>query len=89
MADLTRRLSRAIPGAIIVYGGVFPTYHWRDVLAAEPQVDVIVRGEGEDTAVKLMAALEEGRPLDTVAGLAFRGDDGAPCATPASIEAAL
>ena len=34
------------PGVIIVYGGVFPTYHWRDVLAATGVFDFIVRGEG-------------------------------------------
>ena len=42
VAELTRAHPRkALPAASsIVYGGVFPTYHWRDVLAAEPQIDV-------------------------------------------------
>ena len=29
---LTRALRKALPGVWIIYGGVFPTYHWRDVL---------------------------------------------------------
>jgi anaerobic magnesium-protoporphyrin IX monomethyl ester cyclase len=39
----------------IVYGGVFPTYHWREILEREPQIDVIVRGEGERTCAALFA----------------------------------
>src|SRR6185503_18129069 len=43
VAELTRMLAAALPEAWIVYGGVFPTYHWREVLQEEPQIDVIVR----------------------------------------------
>src|SRR5436309_3180867 len=49
VAELTRLLRAALPDIWIVYGGVFPTYHWREVLMQEPQIDVIVRGEGEQT----------------------------------------
>ena len=81
IAELTRALRSRLPKLVIVYGGVFPTYHWREVLSAEPQVDVIVRGEGEATAVALFAALEQGTPLEAVRGLAFR-KLGAPFKTP-------
>lgn len=80
IAKLTAAIRQRAPGIVIVYGGVFPTYHWREVLSEQPQVDVIVRGEGEDTAVKVMAALEAGSPLDDVKGIAFR-KLGAPLAT--------
>src|SRR5262249_3672339 len=56
-------ISAALPGVVVVYGGVFPTYHWRELLAAEPYVTAIVRGEGEETARRLMAALERGGRL--------------------------
>jgi len=72
ICEITRGLRARGFGATIVYGGVFPTYHWQDVLEAEPQIDVVVRGEGEETAPRLMAALAEGRPLDAIAGIAFR-----------------
>src|SRR4051812_31645110 len=61
VADITRMLTDALPDAWIIYGGVFPTYHWREVLEQEPQIDVIVRGEGEETAPRLIRALETGR----------------------------
>lgn len=72
VAELTRALRAALPGVWIVYGGVFPTYHWREILHAEPQIDVIVRGEGEETAPKLIAALEAGSPLRAIDGIAYR-----------------
>ena len=84
VAGITRRLRPRLPAAHIVYGGVFPSYHWREVLAEEPQIDVIVRGEGEATAVGLMAALAAGAPLDGVPGLAFRDPEGAVVATAAA-----
>ncbi len=78
---LTRALRARLPQAKLVYGGVFPTYHWREVLEQEPQLDVLVRGEGEDTVVRLMAALAAGTELETVRGIAFRRL-GAAFATP-------
>ncbi|WP_199799086.1 magnesium-protoporphyrin IX monomethyl ester anaerobic oxidative cyclase [Porphyrobacter sp. YT40] len=72
-----------MPEATIVYGGVHPTYFWRDILAAEPWVDVIVRGEGEETARQLVRALAGQVALDAVPGLALR-KGGAPFATPAA-----
>lgn len=80
VSALTRRLRARLPDATIVYGGVFPTFHWREVLETEPQIDVIVRGEGEATAVALLEALSEGRDLAAVRGLAFRAR-GEPVAT--------
>ncbi|MBL8956344.1 MAG: magnesium-protoporphyrin IX monomethyl ester anaerobic oxidative cyclase [Myxococcaceae bacterium] len=80
---LTRLLKGHAPELTVVYGGVFPTYHWRDVLRDEPQVDFIVRGEGEVTAVALMNAIQSGSRLDDVRGIAFR-KLGAPFATQAA-----
>lgn len=81
IAKLTRAIRQRAPALRIVYGGVFPTYHWREVLAQEPQVDVVVRGEAEDTVVKLFAALETGGRLEQVRGIAVRRL-GVPFATP-------
>jgi anaerobic magnesium-protoporphyrin IX monomethyl ester cyclase len=72
VVELTRALRRAMPDAWIVYGGVFPTYHWREILSQEPQIDFIVRGEGEETTPRLIRALESGGNLLAVRGIAFR-----------------
>jgi anaerobic magnesium-protoporphyrin IX monomethyl ester cyclase len=81
VAEISRAVRAVLPQATIVYGGVFPTYHWREVLAAEPQIDVVVRGEGEETAVRLLRALQNREALRRIPGLAFRVG-GIPEATP-------
>ena len=70
--ELTRRIRALLPDLVIVYGGVFPTYHYREILAAEPQIDVIVRGEGEETVRHLIRAVAGHRRITTVEGIAFR-----------------
>ena len=78
--EIARAIKRDCPSTAVVYGGVYPTYHWRDVLSESPDIDYIVRGEGEQSAVNLLAALETGADLHGVAGIAFR-TGGAPFAT--------
>ncbi|MBM3882060.1 MAG: magnesium-protoporphyrin IX monomethyl ester anaerobic oxidative cyclase [Verrucomicrobia bacterium] len=72
VVEVTRALRAARPDLWIVYGGVYPTYHWRDILEREPQIDAIVRGEGEATVVRLVDALERQADLEAVPGIAFR-----------------
>ena len=72
ISEIARKIHKEIPEAWIIYGGVFPTYHWREILSDEPQVDVIVRGEGEETIVKVINALEKNISLDNVPGIAFK-----------------
>ena len=80
VVDIVRRLRPQLPDCIMIYGGVFPTYHWREVLEELPEVDVIVRGEGEETTRQLVSTLELGRPLVHIRGLALRWQ-GEPHAT--------
>ncbi|MFO0742522.1 MAG: radical SAM protein [Labilithrix sp.] len=73
--------------APIVAGGHFPTFAFREMLAAFPAIDVIARHEGEQTIVELAAAATAG-PLDAerlapIAGIAFRDASGAVVASPA------
>lgn len=72
VCKLTLHIRIHLPNLIIVYGGVFPTYHFRDILTHETQIDFIVRGEGEVTVPKLIAALESNNDLSSVEGIAFR-----------------
>jgi anaerobic magnesium-protoporphyrin IX monomethyl ester cyclase len=89
IADIAQEIAAARPDVHIVYGGVFPTYHWREILHDEPYVTAIVRGEGEETARQLMRALERQRSLAEIPGLAYR-DRGVVRATrPAQVIADL
>ncbi|ESQ92777.1 magnesium-protoporphyrin IX monomethyl ester cyclase [Asticcacaulis sp. AC460] len=70
-----------LPSLKVIYGGVFPTYHWQDILRDEAQFDYIVCGEGEETCRDLIRALTRNTDLAAVKGIAFRRSD-APHKTP-------
>lgn len=65
-------LRAALPHVRIAYGGVYPSYADRETLAACPAIDVVVRGEAEQTVVDLVAAWEARQSLDRVAGITWR-----------------
>jgi len=69
---IVRAVRMALPQTWIIYGGVFPSYHWTQIMEQEPAIDFIVRGEGEETVVRLVAALEQNQPLEWVTGIVFR-----------------
>ncbi len=72
---ITKLLRKKLPSTRLIYGGVFPTYHFQDILCQETQIDVIIRGEGEATSPKLIAAIESDLDLSHVEGIAFRKGD--------------
>jgi anaerobic magnesium-protoporphyrin IX monomethyl ester cyclase len=71
IAVLLGLIKAALPEVVIIYGGVFPTYHWRDVLRECPEVDFIVRGEGERTTLALAECIADGGDCRRIAGLAW------------------
>lgn len=74
ISEITRLIRRENQSIKIVIGGVFPTYHWREILETEFQIDCIVCGEGEETIINLVEAIENRSPLELVRGIAIRSD---------------
>lgn len=71
--ELARRAKRHSPDIITVYGGVHATFTSHETLAHVPDIDIVVRGEGELTMPELVAAAREGAVvLRGVAGVSFR-----------------
>jgi len=89
IAEVAAAIAQRAPHVRIVYGGVFPTYHWREILADEPYVTAIVRGEGEESARRLMRALEQGAGLQDVRGIAYRLGGKLHATPPATVIARL
>ncbi|MDR1924849.1 MAG: B12-binding domain-containing radical SAM protein [Planctomycetaceae bacterium] len=79
--DITRSVREKNLEAKIIVGGVFPTFHWEEILCNNPQIDYIVCGEGEETCLKLITALENNQPPESVFGIAHRSN-GNPVKTP-------
>lgn len=78
---LAAAIKNADPAITIIYGGVHPTYHWEEILRAHPQIDYIVRGEGERTATLLAECLARHETPARIPGVAFR-QEGVPFSTP-------
>ncbi len=65
----------ALPGVLTVLGGPHASMAPEDCLAHRPELDLIVKGEGENTTLELCRALEKDadpEQLDSVAGLVMR-----------------
>lgn len=75
-------IKKAANHLITVYGGVYASFHAQAILKTAPQVDIVVRGEGEAVGVRLAAALAAKQSLTGVAGISFRGEDGNIVETP-------
>jgi len=70
-----RQIRRAFPNTHIIYGGVYPSYAYQSILQETPEIDIIVRGEGEQTILNLITAWEKSDALELVAGIAWRRGD--------------
>jgi len=82
--DLARVAREVLPEAKIVFGGVGATFLWEHLLTHFPEVDYVVRGEGEHTFLRLVEAVSSratSEELQKIPGLALRLD-GKPHATP-------
>ena len=56
--NIARHLKQANPGLKIVMGGAHATLLPEETLASAPEIDIIVRGEGDETIIELLRALE-------------------------------
>jgi radical SAM superfamily enzyme YgiQ (UPF0313 family) len=63
---------QAAPQATIVLGGPHATFTAEETLETMPEVDLVVRGEGDQILVDLVRALEGGEGLETVPGITYR-----------------
>ena len=72
VVQIVRKIKNSFPAIRIIYGGVYPSYAYQNILQETPEVDVIVRGEGEKTIVDVIAAWEQSENLERVAGIVWR-----------------
>ena len=68
---LVSELKKLLPDTFIFLGGPEVTYDPEQVLSST-KADCVVIGEGEKSCGELIRALLTGKPLSTVAGIAFR-----------------
>ncbi|HEY93786.1 MAG TPA: radical SAM protein [Dehalococcoidia bacterium] len=72
--DIAREVKSAKPDLPIIMGGPHATLLPVETMAAASEVDIIVRGEGEEAFINLLSALEDKKPLENIRGITYRKD---------------
>jgi anaerobic magnesium-protoporphyrin IX monomethyl ester cyclase len=60
------------PNAVVILGGPHATFMDSQILSENPEVDIVVRGEGEETLLELVRNLFDSSDLQTISGISFR-----------------
>jgi len=74
-ARIGERIKRWDPNCPVIVGGPHPTFMPEKVLESD-FVDFCVMGEGEMTAHRLISALENNEPIESIQGVGYRGANG-------------
>lgn len=69
------------PNLQVVLGNYHPTFNPNKFLGTYPEVDIVVRGEGEHASVELAKCLQKGENLKKVHGINYRNSEGKIVAT--------
>jgi len=73
-ASIAHYIKQANSNSTVILGGAHAILLPEETLATIPEVDVIVRGEGEETIIDLLRALEHKQPLSKIQGISYRQD---------------
>jgi anaerobic magnesium-protoporphyrin IX monomethyl ester cyclase len=73
---LSARVAKeACPDAVVTLGGPHATFMDRQILEQEAAVDVVVRGEGEQTLLEMAQNVAESKSLHKIDGITLRDGD--------------
>lgn len=67
-----RWISETYPGIPIVLGGQYSNLKYTSLMRSIPEIDYIVRGDGEEALPGLLTALEKGSDVEAVPNLVYR-----------------
>jgi anaerobic magnesium-protoporphyrin IX monomethyl ester cyclase len=69
----SKKIKEDFPGTIIIWGGYFPTNHYKVVLNSG-YVDFVINGPGDNAFPRLIDALENNKPYELIKNLIYRID---------------
>jgi len=73
--QIAKGIKQNNPDSTIILGGPHATILPEEILNDVPEIDIIVKGEGEETIVELYNALKRGESIENVHGIAYRDHD--------------
>ncbi|MGB2885734.1 MAG: cobalamin-dependent protein, partial [Dehalococcoidia bacterium] len=71
-SEILKHCKQVDKDIITIIGGPHVTFSAVETLNEAPWIDIVVRGEGEQTMMDIVS----GKKLEDIAGIAFRADDG-------------
>ncbi len=71
---IARDLKLSNPDLRIIMGGAHATMLPQETMASAPEIDVIIRGEGDEAVIEVLQALEGKRSLDGITGISYRAE---------------
>jgi len=74
-ALISNKVKEENPNITTVFGNYYATFNPERILRKYPSVDIIVRGEGENTTLELVNCLRDKRKLKEVRGITFRNGE--------------
>ncbi|MHA1410749.1 MAG: B12-binding domain-containing radical SAM protein, partial [Candidatus Odinarchaeia archaeon] len=78
---LAKITKEELPNTLVIGGGISPTFLYKEILAASPHFDIIVRGEGEYAMLKIAELVEKGvlsKNIKSVDNIVYRNKAGKP-----------
>lgn len=74
--SVAENLKKVLPEVMIILGGPEVSYNAGEILCNYPAVDLVMRGEGEETFLEFLDCyIEKSRKLSDIPGLTYRKDD--------------
>jgi anaerobic magnesium-protoporphyrin IX monomethyl ester cyclase len=78
--EASHRFKEVYPDVPVVWGGIHASLLPEQTLR-NPDIDIVVVGEGEETFEDLTKAIESGRAFNTVSGIYYKDDGAIRCST--------
>lgn len=70
--ELSKEFKKQLENVLIIIGGVYPSYHWKEIMNSNSSIDFLVCGEGEKVCMDLITTLNKKEDLNNVDGIVFR-----------------
>ena len=70
----SKRIKEEFPGTVIIWGGYFPTSHYKVILNSG-YVDFVINGPGDNAFPKLLNALENNEPYELIKNIIYKSGD--------------
>jgi anaerobic magnesium-protoporphyrin IX monomethyl ester cyclase len=70
----SKKIKEEFPSVVIVWGGYFPTSHYKVILQSG-YVDFVINGPGDRAFPQLIDALENNKPYELIKNLIYRSGD--------------